>query len=55
MATIVESDVIAGVSVAEPDIFGDERGLFIETYRRQWFANGRAHRKLRRLPDETCT
>lgn len=41
MARIVASDVIAGVSVVEPAIHGDERGLFIETYRRQWFPSGR--------------
>ena len=41
MATIVPSDVIDGVVVVEPDIHGDERGIFIETYRRQWFPGGR--------------
>lgn len=41
MATIVPSDVIEGVVVVEPDIHGDERGIFIETYRRQWFPGGR--------------
>ena len=40
MATIVPSDVIDGV-VVEPAIHGDERGIFIETYRRQWFPGGR--------------
>ena len=38
---ITESDVIAGVHVVEPVIHGDQRGLFIETYRREWFPNGR--------------
>jgi dTDP-4-dehydrorhamnose 3,5-epimerase len=41
MATITESDTIAGVYVAEPDQHGDERGLFVETYRRSWFPSGR--------------
>ena len=41
MPTITESDVIAGVYVVEPDIHGDERGVFIETYRRSWFPLGR--------------
>ena len=34
MATVTESDVIAGVYIVEPVIHGDERGYFIETYRR---------------------
>jgi dTDP-4-dehydrorhamnose 3,5-epimerase len=29
------------VWVVEPEIHGDQRGLFIETYRREWFPNGR--------------
>jgi dTDP-4-dehydrorhamnose 3,5-epimerase len=41
MAKISESEAIAGVYVVEPDIHGDQRGLFIETYRRSWFPNGR--------------
>ncbi len=41
MATIVESDVVAGVYVVEPDVHGDERGMFVETYRREWFPEGR--------------
>jgi dTDP-4-dehydrorhamnose 3,5-epimerase len=41
MAKITESDVITGVYVVEPDVFGDDRGRFIETYRRQWFPHGR--------------
>jgi dTDP-4-dehydrorhamnose 3,5-epimerase len=38
---IVPSDVIAGVVVVEPDVHGDERGRFLETYRREWFPGGR--------------
>jgi dTDP-4-dehydrorhamnose 3,5-epimerase len=41
MANVVESDVVAGVYIVEPEIFGDERGCFIETYRREWFPKGR--------------
>ena len=41
MVTITESDVIAGIYVVEPAIHGDERGFFIETYRREWFPQGR--------------
>ena len=41
MAAVVESDVIAGVFVVEPAVHGDERGRFLETYRRSWFPAGR--------------
>ena len=41
MATIRESDVVKGVYVVEPAIHGDERGVFVETYRRAWFPQGR--------------
>jgi dTDP-4-dehydrorhamnose 3,5-epimerase len=41
MARIAESDVIAGVFIVEPDVHGDDRGRFIETYRRSWFPLGR--------------
>ena len=41
MATVRESDRIAGVHVVEPSVHGDQRGLFIETYRREWFPNAR--------------
>ncbi len=32
---------IDGVYVVKPTLHGDERGLFIETYRREWFPQGR--------------
>ena len=32
---------IDGVYVVQPTLHGDERGLFIETYRRKWFPNSR--------------
>ncbi len=41
MPEIVESDVITGVYEVTPTLHGDERGLFIETYRREWFPGGR--------------
>jgi dTDP-4-dehydrorhamnose 3,5-epimerase len=41
VADIVESERIAGVHVVTPSIHGDQRGLFIETYRREWFPGGR--------------
>jgi dTDP-4-dehydrorhamnose 3,5-epimerase len=39
--SIEESKVIADVIVVEPDLHGDERGRFVETYRRSWFPLGR--------------
>jgi dTDP-4-dehydrorhamnose 3,5-epimerase len=41
MPTVIESDVIAGVYIADPTVHADERGLFVETYRREWFPLGR--------------
>ena len=41
MARISESEAIAGVYLVEPEVHGDQRGLFIETYRRSWFPQGR--------------
>ena len=41
MAELEPSNVIDGVVVVSPDIHGDDRGIFIETYRRQWFPGGR--------------
>ena len=41
MSTIIPSDVIADVTVVEPKTYGDERGRFVETYRRSWFPLGR--------------
>jgi len=37
---IEESSVIAGVVVVAPELHGDERGRFVETYRRSWFPAG---------------
>jgi dTDP-4-dehydrorhamnose 3,5-epimerase len=41
MATVTESDVIDGVYLVEPSLHGDERGVFVETYRREWIPQGR--------------
>lgn len=41
MAVIVESGVVSGVWTVDPDLHGDERGRFVETYRRSWFPLGR--------------
>ena len=41
MPNVIKSDLIDGVYVVEPTIHGDQRGLFIETYRREWFPNSR--------------
>jgi dTDP-4-dehydrorhamnose 3,5-epimerase len=38
---ILPSTTIADVVVVEPDAHGDERGRFVETYRRSWFPLGR--------------
>ena len=41
MATVLESDVIAGVMLVEPVVHGDARGLFLETFRHEWIPNTR--------------
>jgi dTDP-4-dehydrorhamnose 3,5-epimerase len=41
MAKVTESKKIQGVVKVEPQLFGDERGVFVETYRREWFPLGR--------------
>jgi dTDP-4-dehydrorhamnose 3,5-epimerase len=41
MPTISQRPEIAGVYHVVPDVHGDQRGIFIETYRREWFPNGR--------------
>ena len=41
MATITASTQIAGVFIVEPTVHGDERGLFVETYRREWVPGAR--------------
>jgi dTDP-4-dehydrorhamnose 3,5-epimerase len=39
--TITESEIIKDVLIVTPDRHGDDRGVFIETYRRSWFPLGR--------------
>jgi dTDP-4-dehydrorhamnose 3,5-epimerase len=41
MAEVRESGVIAGVFVVEPSVHGDARGVFVETYRREWIPGAR--------------
>ena len=41
MPELIPSDVIDDVVLVRPDVHGDERGRFVETYRRSWFPNGR--------------
>jgi len=41
MAEITASETIDGVYVVTPGVYGDDRGYFVETYRRQWFPGGR--------------
>jgi dTDP-4-dehydrorhamnose 3,5-epimerase len=41
VADLVPSAEIAGVVVVTPQVHGDDRGVFVETYRRQWFPDGR--------------
>ena len=41
MASFEESRTISGVVHVLPDLHGDERGVFVETYRRSWFPSGR--------------
>jgi dTDP-4-dehydrorhamnose 3,5-epimerase len=41
MATISRSATIAGVVVVEPEVFDDERGFFVETYRQSWVPGSR--------------
>jgi dTDP-4-dehydrorhamnose 3,5-epimerase len=38
---VTESEVIRGVYVVDPVVHGDQRGFFVETYRREWFPQGR--------------
>jgi dTDP-4-dehydrorhamnose 3,5-epimerase len=41
LPTVSESERIAGVYLVDLDRYGDERGFFIETYRREWIPKGR--------------
>jgi len=41
MAQIHASEVISGIYVVDPVVHGDERGFFVETYRREWIPGAR--------------
>lgn len=41
MAKLIDVCPIDGVHVVEPVVHGDDRGLFVETYRRAWIPDGR--------------
>jgi dTDP-4-dehydrorhamnose 3,5-epimerase len=41
MPDLIPSSVIDDVVVVRPDVHGDQRGRFVETYRRSWFPGGR--------------
>jgi dTDP-4-dehydrorhamnose 3,5-epimerase len=41
LTKVEASELIADVMIVTPDVFGDSRGRFIETYRRSWFPLGR--------------
>jgi dTDP-4-dehydrorhamnose 3,5-epimerase len=40
MPEITPSEAIAGVVVVTPDVHGDNRGCFVETFRKEWIAGG---------------
>ena len=41
MPKVIESEIITGVVIVEPDAHSDGRGRFVESYRRSWFTHGR--------------
>lgn len=41
MAELLPSSTIDGVIAVRPAVHGDDRGTFVETYRRSWFPGGR--------------
>ena len=41
MPELIPSSVIDDVVLVRPDVHGDQRGRFVETYRRNWFPKGR--------------
>jgi dTDP-4-dehydrorhamnose 3,5-epimerase len=40
VATVEASGVIEGVYIVQPQVFADDRGVFVETYRREWIPTG---------------
>ena len=41
MPELIASSIIDDVVIVRPDVHGDQRGRFVETYRRNWFPQGR--------------
>ncbi len=41
MATVNPIEEIEGAYIVEPDVHADDRGMFVETYRRSWFPGQR--------------
>jgi dTDP-4-dehydrorhamnose 3,5-epimerase len=39
--TVTPCEAIAGAFVVQPGVFGDDRGRFVETYRREWIPGAR--------------
>ena len=40
MAKVESSEAIEGVYIVTPDVYSDDRGFFVETYRREWIPQG---------------
>ena len=40
MSEIVSSETIEVVHVVTPDVYGDDRVFFVDTYRREWIPEG---------------
>lgn len=41
MPQVEESPLVAGAYVVTPDVHGDDRGAFVETWRKEWVPGGR--------------
>jgi dTDP-4-dehydrorhamnose 3,5-epimerase len=41
MPELIPSSIVDDVVLVRPDVHGDQRGRFVETYRRSWFPDGR--------------
>lgn len=40
MVTVTPSETIAGVLVVDPQVWADDRGCFVETFRQEWLPDG---------------
>ena len=40
MANVILASEIEGVAIVEPTIWGDDRGMFVETFRQEWLPEG---------------